>query len=78
MMGGETRRVMNEFNIPCDPEAAGVPVFMGTFDVSAQLCLSMDEVEKHFGAYTKGPCQAAANGKNGPSNSCRRQDANLT
>ena len=53
-MGGETQRVMNEYNVLCDPEAAdsvlnsGVPVFLGTYDLTAQLRMTMQEVEDAF------------------------------
>ena len=55
VMGGETRRLHNEYNVVCDPEAAdgvftcGLPVFMGTFDLTAQLRMTMAEVEEAFG-----------------------------
>ncbi|MCX5770070.1 MAG: nucleoside hydrolase [Candidatus Hydrogenedentes bacterium] len=63
LMGGETGRVMSEFNILCDPEAAdvvlnsGLPVFMGTFDLTSQLYLTMEQVESHFGGSKSGPLQ---------------------
>jgi len=53
-MAGETRRVMNEYNVLCDPEAAdsvlnsGVPVFLGTYDLTAQLRMTMQEMEDAF------------------------------
>jgi len=56
IMGGENDRVMNEWNVHCDPEAAdvlfnsGVPLFMGTFEVTAQLIMTMTEVEYEFSA----------------------------
>lgn len=62
-MGGETGRLISEYNILCDPEAAdvvlnsGLSVFMGTFDLTSKLCLTMDEVEKHFGGPQNGPLQ---------------------
>lgn len=55
IMGGETRAVMNEYNIWCDPEAAdkvlnsGIPVFMGTFIQTERLFITMEEVEQHYG-----------------------------
>jgi purine nucleosidase/pyrimidine-specific ribonucleoside hydrolase len=55
VMGGETQRVMSEYNVRCDPEAAdrvftsGLPVFMGTFDLTAKLRMTMDDVDEHFG-----------------------------
>jgi purine nucleosidase/pyrimidine-specific ribonucleoside hydrolase len=54
IMGGETQRVMNEYNIWCDPEAAdrvlsdGIPVFMGTFVQTERLRMTMDQVEQEF------------------------------
>jgi purine nucleosidase len=55
LMGGETQAVWNEYNVLCDPEAAdvvftcGLPVFMGTFFLTARLVMTMDEVAEHFG-----------------------------
>jgi inosine-uridine nucleoside N-ribohydrolase len=54
LMGGETEAVMSEFNVHCDPEAAdtvlasGLPVFLGTWSVTRQLVLTMEEVERHL------------------------------
>ena len=54
-MGGETGRQMREYNVSCDPEAAdavltsGLPVFMGTYDVTSQLVMTMEDVERAFG-----------------------------
>ena len=56
IMGGETKAVMNEYNIWCDPEAAdkvlasGIPLFMGTFIQTQRLFLTMEEVEEHYSA----------------------------
>jgi len=56
VMGGETQVVMNEYNVRCDPEAAdcvfncGLPVFMGTYNLTAKLRMSMEEVDQHFGS----------------------------
>jgi len=54
-MAGETQAVLNEYNVICDPEAAdyvfncGLPVFMGTYHLTARLAISMNDVERHFG-----------------------------
>lgn len=54
-MAGETQRVMSEYNVVCDPEAADVvfnsrlPVFMGTYDITARLRMTMADVETAFG-----------------------------
>lgn len=54
-MGGEMQRIMSEYNVLCDPEAAdavlnsGLPVFLGTHDLTAQVCMSMAEVQATFG-----------------------------
>lgn len=64
IMGGETRRVMNEYNILCDPEAAdlvlncGITTFMGTFEITSKLVLPMQDVEKRLGGRKSGPQQA--------------------
>ena len=56
IMGGETSAIHTEYNILCDPEAAeivlncGLPVFMGTFFLTARLSLSMADVDQHFSA----------------------------
>lgn len=55
-MAGETQRVMSEYNVVCDPEAAdevfnsGLPVFMGTYDITARLRMTMADVQQAFGA----------------------------
>lgn len=54
-MAGETQAVWNEYNVICDPEAAdyvlasGLPVFLGTHHLTAQLVMTMDEVDREFG-----------------------------
>jgi purine nucleosidase/pyrimidine-specific ribonucleoside hydrolase len=54
-MAGETQRVMSEYNVVCDPESAdvvfssGLPVFMGTFDITARLRMTMADVQEAFG-----------------------------
>jgi len=64
LMGGETGRVMSEHNILCDPEAAdvvlnsGLPVFMGTFDLTSRLRMTMEEVETYLARSKNGPIQA--------------------
>jgi purine nucleosidase/pyrimidine-specific ribonucleoside hydrolase len=56
LMSGEPNRQMPEHNVMCDPEAAdyvyscGITVFMGTYDVTRQLVLTMDEAERRLGA----------------------------
>lgn len=55
LMSGEPTRPIAEYNVVCDPEAAdyvyscGLPVFMGTYDVTRQLAPTMDEVERRLG-----------------------------
>lgn len=55
LMSGEPTRPMVEYNVICDPEAAdyvyacGLPVFMGTYEVTRKLGLPMDEVERRLG-----------------------------
>lgn len=55
VMGGETQAVMSEYNVVCDPEAAdvvlssGIPVFLGTYHLTARLIMTMGAVEEHFG-----------------------------
>lgn len=54
IMAGETRLAMSEYNIMCDPEAAevvlnsGIDVFLGTFELTSRLRLSMEQVEAAF------------------------------
>jgi len=56
VMAGETHVRMSEYNVICDPEAAdvvftcGLPVFMGTYFLTARLKMTMDEVDQHFGS----------------------------
>ena len=55
LMGGETQAQWNEYNVLCDPEAAdvvlncGLPVFLGTYFLTAQLHMTMDEAQAAFG-----------------------------
>lgn len=54
-MGGETRTAMSEYNVVCDPEAAeivlnyGLPVFLGTYELTSRLVMTMEQVKEHFG-----------------------------
>lgn len=54
-MGGETRTVASEYNVVCDPEAAeivltsGLPVFLGTLELTSRLKMTMEQVEDLFG-----------------------------
>lgn len=59
VMGGENDAVMSEWNVFCDPEAAdivfasGLPVFMGTYELTSQMVMPMDMVKYEFGARDK-------------------------
>jgi purine nucleosidase/pyrimidine-specific ribonucleoside hydrolase len=59
VMGGENDAVMSEWNVFCDPEAADIvfssslPVFMGTYNITAQMVMPMDKVKSEFGARDK-------------------------
>ncbi len=56
VMAGETHVRMSEYNVICDPEAAevvftcGLPVFMGTYFLTARLKMTMEQVDEHFGS----------------------------
>ena len=51
-MAGETYALHSEYNVLCDPEAAdyvfnsGLPVFMGTFHLTARLKATMEDVRR--------------------------------
>jgi purine nucleosidase len=55
-MGGETHLAMSEYNVWCDPEAAeivlncGLPAFLGTYELTSRLVMTMAQVEEHFGS----------------------------
>ena len=55
VMGGETQSAKIEYNVACDPEAAdrvlncGLLVLMATYYLTAQLKMTMQEVDEHFG-----------------------------
>ncbi|MHB9130471.1 MAG: nucleoside hydrolase [Armatimonadota bacterium] len=59
VMGGENDSVMSEWNVLCDPEAADIvfssslPVFMGTYNITARMVMPMDKVKYEFGARNK-------------------------
>ena len=54
IMGGETQAFHREYNVICDPEAAevilncGLPIFMGTYFLTARLVMTMDDVAREF------------------------------
>jgi len=66
LMAGETRRMVAEYNVTCDPEATdyllncGLPVFMGGYEVTSRLRLTMDEVAREFGSSPSPACRALA------------------
>ena len=59
LMGGEVEADRVEHNVLCDPEAAdlvlssGMPVFLGTYLVTSQLRMTMEEVEARFAGSEK-------------------------
>lgn len=59
LMGGEPYRMTAEHNVCSDPEAAdtvltsGLPIFMGSFDVTRQLILTTQEVNRYFSRATE-------------------------
>lgn len=63
LMGGETQAQWNEYNVLCDPEAAdvvlncGLPVFLGTYFLTAELRMTMDDVQAAFGGSTSPICR---------------------
>ena len=58
LMGGEPNRMIAEHNVVCDPEGAdsvltsGLPIFMGSLDVTKQMILTIPEVETFLGNAT--------------------------
>ena len=63
LMGGEVERLWPEYNIATDDVAAdivlgaGVPTVMGTYEVTRQLVLSQDDLER-FRRHARPVCQA--------------------
>lgn len=68
LMGAEVHVMHNEANVKNDPEAAdvifksGLPLFVGTWQVTRQLFFTMNEVEKYLGASDDPFCKALYEG----------------